>query len=296
MSLNAQHLGAVLLAVTACARAVDDAESTEPGGQTGCAADFSELQPVSNRGAVERAIEIANLLSGDERAQLVPSWRPEARKRSRDIPVFIASSARIGGRQISFVPGGADCVVVAGDYAHADEFTQSLLAKNASTVLALVLLHELGHIQQGRTKDFKPAGFSAEFVPPIIKLADTLNAQASEDEKREVDADKFAADLVAGGFVAGFPPNMARWASAHSIQFLLSDVATQLREPAASKALDAGLVHSNVPMRLFMMQFDIAPDLFGPALQSLPTVIQLVERPLPSIGRGRPKDSGSQER
>jgi hypothetical protein len=114
-----------------------------------------------------------------------------------DIAVFIIDGASLGRTETAFVPEGARCIFING--ASLDSLFESFFLTGAAAMqkhnsfdkamaLALIFVHELGHLHFGDSGSYGP--------PAALDLRD-IDKPSEAIANREVRADKFAAEILA---------------------------------------------------------------------------------------------------
>lgn len=124
-------------------------------------------------------------------------------RNAKEIPVYIVDGARLGRVENVFVPEGERCIFVTGRSLDRMFESMFLIGENAlqhhtaydkSLALALILLHELGHIKFGD---------GGSYGPPARLDLDELNRPSHMIENRELRADRFAFELVEQAWDSG---------------------------------------------------------------------------------------------
>jgi hypothetical protein len=117
-------------------------------------------------------------------------------RNSRVVPVYIIDQAMLGRVENVFVPEGERCIFVnaqnldrlfAGFYVAGSEALQQHGSFDKSLVVALVLLHELGHIWFGD---------NGSYGPPAHLELDELMKPSGSIANKEIRADRFASELL----------------------------------------------------------------------------------------------------
>jgi hypothetical protein len=238
-----------------------------------------------HRSMVAAAIELANgAMGGGVDFRLTPGWIP-ARAEGTRVPVYLVGLDRPGRFGISFVPRGERCIFVDDEAlsslqkAVLGQIPEQALCEDQE-LLALILLHEAGHIEHGDWGRVFPSQASSN----------TLNADETEGKKREIEADRFAAGQIKDGLRS--PPTSRRVAAAARLENAVREVGFRLflhrkkkdleslryefdellrREPGSSTGgtrsqssesaayLDAGASHPNLEYRLMRMHYEMFP-------------------------------------
>lgn len=223
--------------------------------------DLNKQNPVQRLGLIEtalgrpiadQAINSANAVLGARtRAKLRGSWQSA---QENDIIVYLIGSTAVPSVYSVMVPNACRCVFVqptAFDHWMKDhtEALPQMKAVESGTVLAFMLLHEVGHIVHGDPGQFEDTG---ESVAP--------NTDITEQKKRESKADSFAVEQL----VAALDDRKAieGWLAAMRIELALSDLSWNMATlrflnhfgatSLCSRAVfsDAGYTHPNFELRL----------------------------------------------
>jgi len=141
--------------------------------------------------AVGAAIELANrVLSDDLDLRLIPAWGNAGA--CEDVPVFVIRREDLGASELVFVPEGTKMIFVRDDAV--DVLPERMfdrgedgLAVAQEAYLAIVLLHELGHIHHGHSGRDAAA---VEIPTGLVNIKDTIS------KSKEYEADAFAADQI----------------------------------------------------------------------------------------------------
>ena len=234
---------------------------------------------------VAAAIELANgAMGGGASFRLTPGWMPERAEGMR-VPVYLVGLDRPGKFGISFVPKGERCIFVDDEalsslqIAVLGQIPEQAPCENHE-LLALILLHEAGHIEHGDWGRAFPSQASSN----------ALNAEETEGKKREIEADRFAAGQIKDA--VGSPPTSRRVAAGARLENAVREVGFRLflhrmkkdleslrhefdelwrQAPGSSRGearhqssesvayLDAGVSHPNLEYRLMRMHYEIFP-------------------------------------
>jgi hypothetical protein len=120
-----------------------------------------------------------------------------------EIPVYIVRDGGLGRVESIFVPEGERCVFVVGSsldrmftsmFLGGDAAFQQHNSYDKALALALMLLHELGHIKFGDR---------GSYGPPAALDLDALNHPSQSIANKEIRADRFAFELVEHAWDSG---------------------------------------------------------------------------------------------
>lgn len=183
----------------------------------------------------------------------------------KSIPVSLVSGNFVSDAEVALIADGS-CIFVNRDWkAQLAPFfgkdTEGTMDLEPGDALAIILLHEVGHIQ--------PAGLPDN--PAIAELLDTLGSGKQE----EMRADAFAAGQIAASSKRRWDPSM----SAYHVSMALSHIswnlqanrmlnnfgATSLNLPSAFS--EKGLSHPNLELRFLAINYLVQPG--KPALDLL---------------------------
>lgn len=259
--ITAYHLWAMgLLSLLAGCSRPDSTTTPNP------AEKYALKETLVGWSAVEQAMQLVNNALNDD----VGFRFGDARNRpsgytDKFIPVCLIDEPNLVRLGPSFVPEGEECVLVnAGELAK----LATLFAGDAEVpftntegdLLALILLHELGHIRYGD---------SGACVDERLLPRTNLNLTANGMKARELRADAFAAEHIRDAFaavnsaprlMAGFRlrDTLAKVAWNFTSRRVLNDFgATILRRPDVF--WDSGYSHPNTEFRILTMQYLVSP-------------------------------------
>jgi hypothetical protein len=145
------------------------------------------------QGLTEEAVGYANQLLLPENYQLIPAWKPiasdDSTSEGNPVQVYSVSSGNDDILVPAAVPKGCRCIFVNTKslitWSGKNYSGEGRLELNAAYLLAFMLLHEVGHIDQDTS---------------AVKFANgkmsQLNIAPSLAKEKEEEADKFAAELV----------------------------------------------------------------------------------------------------
>jgi len=191
----------------------------------GCKDEQNERNPVERLGLLETAlgrtqavtaIKFANAVLGKRIGiPLRGSWQQNVK--NKDIIVYLIDSTAVPSVYVVMVPNACRCVFiqpVAFDRwmkDHTEALPQQMKTVDPATVLAFMLLHEVGHIVHGDPGQFEPASGS-----------DAPNTVHTEQKKRESKADLFAVEQVEAAL--GDQKAIDGWLAAMRMELALSDL------------------------------------------------------------------------
>jgi hypothetical protein len=124
-------------------------------------------------------------------------------RNAREVPVFIVGDAHLGKVESAFVPEGEDCVFVGGRslerqfdafYLRGSNAWQQYSSFEKSLVVALMLLHELGHVRFGD---------GGSYGPPARLALDDIAKPSGTIANKEMRADRFASELIMQAWNSG---------------------------------------------------------------------------------------------
>jgi hypothetical protein len=194
--------------------------------------------------------------------------------RSTGYPVFLVRGDGLGTDEYVFVPEGERCVFVNDDRVDAALllFTGNGagdLAVPAEDALALMLLHEAGHLAAGDTSSYREPVSST-----VEELTDTLNVS----KNHELRADVFAVDALRAAGTPGQP--MKPFMAASDLEIMLAKISwnlatRRLLDDFAANALrerrlflDHGYSHPNFELRFLIMNYRLQPTATAKSLLS----------------------------
>lgn len=233
---------------------------TLPATVHACEYDERHFDPTWSQ--LKGAVELINLIVNTPALFMQIAGDPEVKDPDPEaIPVHLTTPE--GGRGlVASVPAECRAIVIDGN-----EFEKSyqnlskndvLLQGNEMYMLALLLLHELGHIQ---------AGHYGAFIP--VEGAATTNLDSTNDKKREEQADEFVGAMLRTQFLAlekgeAIFTSVPLMALVSSLSFTISTRAALDCYPCrviGSPELfwDYGQSHPNLQLRLMMLDHRINP-------------------------------------
>lgn len=206
---------------------------------------------------VAEAIQISNaILQDDVGIRLAPGW--DFLPGENVVPVFLVREFNLAKTDVVFIPMGERFIIV-----NERQFIRFLENKtnDHSAILALMLLHEIGHILHGEAGSY--------YGSVDLSLADIKHAGMgdSDQKNRELEADSFAAYQVREAMRA--KQNPTRFFAAMKIFISLVGYAfnissDQLLEHfgdlSGSRYLKEGYTHPNYEFRLRVLSFLISPN------------------------------------
>ena len=198
--------------------------------------------------------------------------REASDERSSGAEVFLVRGDALGATEYVFVPAGDRCVFVNDDRLDAAlrlfaGNPAGALAVPAEDALALMLLHECGHLA---------AGDAGSYTPPVALSVDDLTATVNVSKSRELGADAFAVDAIRAAAVPGRP--MERFMAATRLELALTKISwnlatRRLLDEFAANALrerrlflDRGYSHPNFELRFLVMNYRLQPTEEGRSL------------------------------
>ncbi len=154
-------------------------------------AQLGLIESTLNRLMVEQAIQMANTIANEANGfQLVPSWQPIKSTTGKEVFVYILRSENLAKSEMIFVPMECkQCVFLQNSDFH-DWLNKYSDKQNASlklddyTVLAFLLLHELGHVHQGESSG------------AVNSSNESYNIKDTHQKEIERAADEFAASKI----------------------------------------------------------------------------------------------------
>lgn len=215
------------------------------------------------RGDVDRAVAVVNYILDDNVGfKLVPNWkaRPSG---ERSIPIYLVNIEPKGKYGISFVPRDDGCVFIdAGLIPEINDlFSNGFKGRSeieTHVLLAIVLLHESGHLFQRKTGSYADSS-----------TGETYNVLTTKTKEVEMEADSFAARLIREGKNPLSESN--RFHAATTLSMALSKVSFNLTgyrvlmrsgdSVLGSPALfgDSGYSHPNLILRVLTMNYELLP-------------------------------------
>jgi hypothetical protein len=229
------------------------------------------------RPLVEDAIERTNAILQDSvPIRLQAGWRhSDAPDR---VPVYLIGSYNVGRDQKVWIPEGERFVLI-NQPALIDFLGGVTKRENFSSVLAVILLHEIGHVVNGDVGSY----IGGE---PLSK--ETLNSQSTPSKNRELAADRFAASQLKQAMKTGatIPRFSAGMKVASSLVLLNFDVFSKrllkhFGDQTNAAYLDSGYSHPNFELRLLIVLNEISPT---PKSQAL--IEDFLGQRSPPIGPG----------
>ncbi|MGH9929696.1 MAG: hypothetical protein ACREA9_10800 [Pyrinomonadaceae bacterium] len=156
---------------------------------------------------------------------------------ARPVPVYLVDDDKLGELENIFIPDGAKCVFVNvrsirrlwdsfGMKRY--EYSDSEPSRIHSVSLAVMLLHEMGHLVYGDSGSYSaPASFSA----------DELDQPSQTIQNKEIRADKFATEQIINGRSAGAKP-VAEAVLAVSNDVIVGDMLRSVKSAVSSYEVD----------------------------------------------------------
>ncbi len=200
----------------------------------------------------------AAVLGADSSATLVKGWEARASRHGSDVPVYIVRHGSLAESDLVFVPPGERCIFVSD--AVIDELPDLFLEGeigmevDPERYLALILLHEVGHIQLGHE--------SGSFNDPD-PFDSLLNLHETDQKDREIAADRFAVDQILAAskrdYSSGGMEALNLQLSISSISFNITGFLRVTNFGSSSTYSpklywDDGYSHPNFALRILVMQ------------------------------------------
>lgn len=232
-----------------------------PAGAIGCG-DLGGDDDEAARPLVENAIALTNLMLGTkgDSQRLRPSWTTAL---SSDVVVHLARLP-LKAASIAEVPPGRRCIFVSPDLL---DFAAMFggdggrgIAVDPVQTLALVLLHESGHVVYGDA--------TGGFAPQNLTMKD-ITLPADLASSREVRADLFAGDRINDAFQD--KKDSARFAAATDFILFLGGpafnlLARRILDNMGASSLAPQLVfadeseqHASMELRVLLVSYQAAP-------------------------------------
>jgi len=220
------------------------------------------VEGTRHRALLARAITIVDSVVDDASArQLRPSWSDK----QSGIPVYLVGGEMLGATEYAFVPSDNTCIFVNDDRVDAALALFAgnpvgALAVRPEDALALMLLHESGHIANGD---------AGSYTPSVRVSLDELTATLNDSKSRELRADAFAIDAIRAAAVPGRP--MPRFLAGNALTLALTNISwnlatRRLLDAFAANALrerrlflDRGYSHPNFELRFLIMNYQLHP-------------------------------------
>ncbi len=229
------------LAVTGCGRAPDLLKEN----------DWRES--TENREEVDKAAELCNNILAPELSRL--KLRTVWSNTKGGVPIYLVGLSNLTWSDMLFVPEEDEAIVIGRP--QLDAFFAKYLKnpEDRPRLLALFLLHELGHIHHGDGGSYAAPGSTG------------LNTDGTEQKHKEEAADKFAVDQVRDGLQADQP--VPRFTASISVGNALGMFSFNVNTSALvqdfggrsrNRFWDMGYTHPNFERRLLAMQHALAPS------------------------------------
>lgn len=209
------------------------------------------------RQLVEDAMAKANnILGARDTHRFAGSWQAEGlgTAEADRVTVHLISPGSVSAAYSIMVPNNCGCVfiqpvAVQQWIAKYSSASTAMMAIEPSSMLAFMLLHELGHIENGDPGQFEDAQGRPAF-----------NLDPSEQKRREQSADDLAADRLTAA--SADTAALAGWLDAQTLQMDLGSLSWNLSSIrlldnfgatvlcSASVFQDAGYTHPNLELRM----------------------------------------------
>ena len=266
-----------LVLAAACSRHEAEQQDCRPS-------EFGYAESTLNRSVLEQASTEANsVLAPGIEIRAWPSWteRPSSGK---PVPIFIIDDSSLPRSDVAFSPNGKTCLFMSRRFLA--RFVELFGSDGVDTfdvapehALGIVLLHELGHFQNG------DAGI---YSPPFPLTAEDLPLKLTEAKNTELRADRFAGEQLGAALQA----KDARLLAAAPLLFALTHISWNLEKfrlvdntgatvlGLPSVIGDAGYSHPNLELRFLVIDY-VSSDQGNKAL-----VLKLMEDFLSHRGYG----------
>ena len=257
-----------------------EGRSDRPAGRDDLLGRLGYKESTSGREVLTEALGWANLILGDDVPfTLSPGWQPEPGTKKEAIPVYLAEPDGPIPTSIAFVPDGRRCVVVNGKEfgsleALLGNTSANAVKQPAAQLLAVVLLHEAGHLFLGHSGCMDERG---DRYGLTRSYGPDLNRE-TKDKEQEDQADAFVAREVTSAQhdtkdIARSMRGLRLGSAITMVRFNLA--ATRLSEHFGSGVLgskeafwDRGASHPNMELRVLRINARMEPD---------PASVKLVE-------------------
>lgn len=250
---------------------------------------YGLTEAVLYRPVVTSAIDIANaILQDDTGFKLAPGWA--APTVGNKVRVFLVREFNLAKTDMVFIPQGEPFVII--NERLLIRFLESKVRESLyPSILALMLLHEVGHIVHGESGSY--------IGPNEFSLTDLETARVPDtaQKNRELAADSFAAYQVRDAMKDGEHP--LRFSSALKVssalvtyQFNISTgrLIDHFGDLSGIPFLDEGYTHPNYELRLLLLS-----NLISPSEGSLKLVKDFLEQRKAAVAK-RSKDQEGRPR
>lgn len=205
------------------------------------------------REEVDKAAELCNKILAPELSQL--KVRTVWSNSTDGIPIYLVGLSNLTWSDMLFVPEEDQAIVIGRP--QLDAFFEQHLKNpdDRPRLLAVFLLHELGHIHHGHGGSYADPG------------AMSLNTDATDQKRKEEQADEFAVEQIRAGSQADQP--VPRFTSSSSVGMALGMFSFNVNTSALlqdfggrsrSRFWDKGYSHPNFERRLLAMQHSLSPS------------------------------------
>lgn len=253
---------------------------------------------------MERAIILANVVLGkDEPIRLQPTWKPcglyphlefirsdrpgfrvllDDRKdlcvyeNARSVPVYLIDDDQLGKSENTFVPDGECCIFVNircldRIFTYFGVSGQTQMSQYSeyerASVLATMLLHEVGHIHFGD---------SGSYTTPASLTSVDLSSKASQPINPEVRADRYAVEQIHKALLSDdlrpfLNLGSGRWSVASRLLFVINIAVNTYdyhndpwgylnNQPRLNLFASKGYSHLDINLRLLLMLYQLEPS------------------------------------
>lgn len=220
---------------------------------------------ILHRALVDSAIDMTNQILRDSvDVRLISSWREPTQSQAKFVPVYLLQEYGLAKSDVVFVPDNERCIFIneKGMLEFLRSYTDELsgFSVNLSKFLAIILLHEVGHLHFGDTGSYTGVG---DVTVSGLNRVDNFGKDA------ELRADLFAAEQIreAGNIGSNeFALGMYMRLTLSNIQsnvfrqrmFGDNFGSTTLRSPKVF--WDKGYSHPNFELRLLIICYAVFQD------------------------------------
>lgn len=212
-----------------------------------------------NRNEVDHAVGLCNKILAPKlnHLKLRTAWSDE----KEGIPVYLVGLANLTWSDMLFVPEDERAVIIGQPQLEVFCARYVKRVEDRPLLLALFLLHELGHIHHGEDGSYTGSDSRG------------LNLDLTDQKRKEEAADEFAVGQIREGMKVGQPTErfVASCTVGNSLGMLSFNVNTSalLKDfggRSRSRYWDAGYTHPNFERRLLVMEHLLAPTTASAAL------------------------------